>query len=207
MTWHAQRGSTVLIGSEAKLFALAIEEICEELRFADLVEGCQLYYGPSLFNRMTATQQAASIEQVVGALFENTQTPFPLVAWSEATLAGILGVVRCSIAYEIDEGDSTETRDLIDRLTDSEVSPERQDWDSNGEWDLTFECYESQFLWDSDFDDDTLLDSSPEVSRRVGSMLGIGYEYHTTIPPDLKSDDDLQDCLKRIHATISKHYD
>ncbi len=207
MTWHAQRGSTVLSGAEATLFALAIEEVCEDLRFADVAEGCQLYYGPRLFNQMTATQQAASVELVTKALFEDTKQPFPLLAWSEATLAGILGVIHCSIACEIDEGDSTKTRDLIDQLTGSEVSPSKQDWDSHEEWALTFECYESQFLWDSDFDDDSLVDSSPEVSRRIGAMMGIGDDYHTTIPPDLNSDDELRDCLGRIHKIISRHYD
>lgn len=48
-----------------------------------------------------------------------------------------------------------------------------------------------------------LLDSSPEVSHRVGSMLGIGDDYYTTIPPDLKSDDELRRCLARIHRIIA----
>ena len=60
---------------------------------------------------------------------------------------------------------------------------------------------------DSDFDDDTLMDSSPEVSRRVGSMMGIGDDYHTTISPDLKSDDELCDCLKRINSIIHEYFD
>ena len=206
MTWHAQRGPTVLAGSEARMFAEAIKEICEEIRCSSGGQGCTLTLGPDAFNRMTCTQQAASIELVAGALFRETPVPSPLTAWKETTLAAILQVVRCWIVYEIDEGVSNKVRDLVASLSNPEVTPKKDDWNSHHEWEFTFDCYQDQFFWDRDFEDEGLLDIEPETSQGMNSILGIDDDYHTTIPPDLKSDQRLDECLQRIANVIEKFF-
>lgn len=205
MTWHAPRGSTVLSGSEAKLIAETIDGIIADIQIDGGDEDSKLYCGPALFNRMTITQQAASLELVTNALFKETIEPLPLVAWSEATLAAILRCLQDAICYEIDTGESSEIRNEIDRLTGSEVSPKKEDWDSQEQWELPFECYQSQFLWDYDFEDTALPDLDPETSQRIRSELNIEDDYHSIAPPDLKSDQNLDDCLKRIRDIIRQY--
>ena len=138
--------------------------------------------------------------------FEKSPVPSPLTAWKETTLAAILQVVRCWIVYEIDESVSTKVRDLVASLSNPEVTPKKDDWNSHHEWEFTFDCYQDQFFWDRDFEDERLLDIEPETSQKMSSKLGIDDDYHTTIPPDLKSDQKLGECLQRIANVIEKFF-
>ena len=76
------------------------------------------------------------------------------------------------------------------------------EWNSIEEWSYVFDAYEEQFLWDLDYENDDVIDLSPESSREVGSIMGVDQEYHIAIPPDLANDEELQACLNRIQAII-----
>ena len=202
MTWHAQRGETVLKGDEAEIFRTALDEMSETIRFAEVDDESFVPSGPSIYNRMTRSQQAASLEAVVKALFNATDEPFPLTAWSESTLAAILGTIRVSLYCEIEEGESSELRHFLNsRIPELSITLNSPEWNSIAEWGLLFDVYEEQFLWDLDYENDGIVDCSPETSRFVGRMMGVDQEYHTAIPPDLPCDEELA-----LHdATIVQH--
>ena len=39
-------------------------------------------------------------------------------------------------------------------------------------------------LWDADYEMQSMLDTSPDVSERVKQDLGINDDYFTAVPPD-----------------------
>lgn len=203
MTWDAQRGPTVLQGEESQIFAEAIAEICNSILLVeDGYNGC-FDFAPVLFSRMSTTQQAASLELVTKALFVESETPLELVAWNEATLATILRQIRDSLFFELAdfESQSTRLRSFLNRQTDSELVLDENSLDDD-EWEVAWDCYESQFLWDNDFEMEELMDCDPEASREIQAIMGIDSDYQASIPPDLRADDDLRACLERIATVI-----
>ena len=199
MTWHAQEGDLVLRGDEANLFREAILFFCDIISSVD-DDTDSVYGGASVFNQMTRTQQLASLELVTKYLFHETEDCLDLSAWSEATLASIISQIRTLLHLEIDEGDNNEIRRVLSRLTECEISTD--DWDNRSEWDFILDSYEDRFLWDNDFEDIEIPDMSPDQADSVRQMMGITDDYYSSVPPDLDSDRDIADAVKRIWMCI-----
>lgn len=199
MTWHAQSGQIVLQGEEAKLFRDAILYMCDIIVGA--VEDEESFFdGASVFDRMSRSQQLASLEVVARYLFHQTPECLPLTAWSEATLASVLHEIRTFVHLEIDEGDSdAHRRTILDMLN---AHDDIEDMDSLDEWNCLLDAYEDRFLWDLDYEDDDVTDLPPEHSRRTRLMMGIAHDYYSSIPHDLRADESLQHGAKRVWMVI-----
>jgi len=100
MTWHAQAGQLVLSGAEARLFREAVLLMSDDIASVDSDEE-SFFDGASLFDRLTRSQQLASLEVVAHHLFHETPACLPLTAWSEATLASLLAEIRRMVQAEI----------------------------------------------------------------------------------------------------------
>ena len=202
MTWWAQRGEVVLSGEERQIFRDAIFELLDKIVDSQTDDESVVYGGASLFNAMTQTQQAASVEAVSSALFHKSPEYFPLTAWSEATLASILAQIRCQLAFEIDIAERSDLRQFLSSKVEDQVKPSDEDWSSHDEWGFVFECYEDQFLWDNDFESTSTLDLAPEAAAHIHGMMGISDDYHSSIPPDLAHDWELNECYHRVLLSI-----
>ena len=200
MTWHAQEGDMTLHGREAQIFREAILEMCERIRSEEDDEHC-VFGGVKVFDRMTRTQQLASLEKVAEYLFHDTDQCLELTAWSEATLASILQLIRSHVHLEIDYGQSDTLRGFL--AQEMECETESDKWNDHNEWEWSLEGYESRFLWDVDFEDDTVADMPPESARIHREMFGIADEYFSAIPPDLESGDNIPSIIERISKSIS----
>lgn len=199
MTWHAQSGEIVLEGDEARLFREAI------LYMGDIIEGAvdddeSFFDGAKLFDRMSRSQQIASLELVARYLFRKTPVCLPLTAWCEATLASILQVIRMFVETEIDERADDSQRQVILSLVGLEEPME--DEDDVKEWQWVLDAYEDRFLWDADFENDHVADLPPEQAQDVRLMMGVPQDYNTAIPPDLEYDRDVQHGRKLLMMAI-----
>lgn len=199
MTWHAQAGQLVLEGDEARLFREAI------LYMGDIIEGAveddeSFFEGAELFDRMTRTQQIASLEVVARYLYHKTAECLPLTAWSEATLASILQVIRMFIEAELDEGADNSQRQVI--LSVLAPVEDLGDINDTEQWQWLLDAYEDRFLWDTDHEDDQLNDLPPEHADKIRAMMSIDDEYYTAIPPDLEHEWDIRHGRKRLMMAI-----
>ena len=199
MTWHAQGGQIVLSGKEPDIFREAILFMCDMVSHESTHEG-STFGGATAFDRMTRTQQLASLEIVSRYLFHATDECLPLTAWSEATLASILHEIRSSVHLEMEEGGDDKLRKTIRELLDDEL--ESFDLDDVSEWDSVLDAYEDRFLWDLDFEDDALADLSPEHAKHIRDIMTISDDYYSSIPPDLESEQDLRQGTKRVWMEI-----
>lgn len=171
MTWHAQAGKLVLSGVEAKLF-----------------------------DRMSRSQQLASLEVVARHLFHETATCLPLTAWSEATLASVLNEAKILVLEEVEQGETSEYRQMV--LDTVDLDEEVEDWDDPNEWEDLLDCYEDRFLWDLDYEDEAATDLSPELSAQNRAVMGIGEDYYSAIPPDLGADDSIEDGVELLLRAV-----
>lgn len=199
MTWHAQAGKLVLSGDERKLFREAV------LRMSDYIvtvgdDEDSFFDGASVFDRMTRAQQLASLEVVSRYLFHETPESLPLTAWSEATLASVLHEIRSLVHVEVDEGEKSEWRRVIADLLD--FRDEIENFEDAQEWSSVLDAYEERFLWDSDFEDDGVIDLPPEHAQHVLDAMRIPNEYYSAIPPDLATSDNLDRAAKRLWMTV-----
>lgn len=199
MTWHAPEGELTLHGKEAAIFREAILEMCDYILDEDGDEGT-VFGGARVFDRMTRSQQLASLEKVAKHLFHATDECLELSAWSEATLASILKQIQINIHLEIDGGEGEEIRRFLDRHLDYDIDPAK--WDEHQEWDLNMDAYESRFLWDADFQNDTMSDMSPDRAEHLRKMFGIDDDYFLSVPPDLEAEWDIPRAAKRIWMII-----
>ena len=156
--------------------------------------------GAQLFDRMSRTQQIASLEVVARYLFFPTAECLPLTAWSEATLASILQVIRDFIQTEIEDGHDDDCRQVV--LSVLGPVEELGDIHDAEAWQWVLDAYEDRFLWDSDYEDEQLSDLPPEHARRVRAMMTIDDEYYTAIPPDLAHQRDVLQGRKRLMMVI-----
>ena len=199
MTWHAQAGKLVLSGVEAKLFASALVAMGDAiLQAAD--DDASRFGGAKLFDRMSRSQQLASLEVVARHLFHETPTCLPLTAWSEATLASVLNEAKILVLEEVEEGKTSEYRQMVDNVVDLDEAVE--DWHDPNEWEELLDCYEDRFLWDLDYEDEAATDLSPELSLQNRAMMGIVEDYYTAIPPDIAADDTLENGSGRVLSVI-----
>ncbi|TWT48948.1 hypothetical protein [Botrimarina hoheduenensis] len=199
MTWHAQSGRLVLAGGEAKLFREAVLCMC------DIIVGAvddeeSFFDGAAVFDRMSRSQQLASLEVVVRQLFHPTAECLPLTAWSEATLASVLREVRSLVLMEVEEGERNEFQQTVVDVLDAHE--DIAGFESDKDWSYLLEAYEDRFLWDLDFEDDEITDLSPEQSSQARLLLGIGDDYYSSAPPDLLAQESLQQAAKRIWVVI-----
>ncbi|TWU20327.1 hypothetical protein [Bythopirellula polymerisocia] len=199
MTWHAQAGEIVLRGKEADIFRDAILSMCDLIATESRDEE-SAFGGARVFDHMTRTQQLASLGEVTRYLFHATEECLPLTAWSEATLASILHEIRTSVHLEIEKGGDDKLRQTIREMFEEEWEP--IDWNDVCEWDYVLDAYESRFLWDTDFEDDSLSDLPPEQAKLVRELLGITDDYYASISPDLESEWELLHGTKRVWMEI-----
>ena len=71
MTWHAQDGEMVLHGKESHIFRETILYMCDMIT-AERSDEDSTFGGATVFDRMTRSQQLASLEIVSGYLFHAT---------------------------------------------------------------------------------------------------------------------------------------
>lgn len=199
MTWHAQAGKLVLSGVEAKLFAGALVAMGDAiLQAAD--DDASRFGGAKLFDRMSRSQQLASLEVVARHLFHETPTCLPLTAWSEATLASVLNEAKILVLEEVEQGETSEYRQMVYGAVD--LDEEFEDWDDPNEWEDLLDCYEDRFLWDLDYEDEAASDLSAELSLTNQAVMGIGEDYYSAIPPDLRAKDTLEIGNGRVLSVI-----
>ncbi|TWT48958.1 hypothetical protein [Botrimarina hoheduenensis] len=187
-------------GGEAKLFGSALVAMSDAiLQAAEDEESC--FNGARVFDRMSRSQQLASLEVVARHLFHETPACLPLTAWSEATLASVLHEAKRLVEEEVEEGEKSEYRQMV--LDTLDHDEEVDNWDDPEEWEGLLGCYEDRFLWDLDYEDEEATDLSPELSRQNRAVMGIGEDYYAAIPPDLRADESLQRSAERLLATVS----
>ena len=200
MTWHAQAGNIVLRNDKGKAFNEAILFLHDEI--IESAGDEESKYGHAcVFDEMSRSQQLSSLELVTKHLFHDTDQCLPLTAWSEATLAAILGTIKVLLQLEVDAGEKDEYRRLFARVSDTNVSD--ANWDSHEEWSLVHGAHEDRFLWDSDFDDMKLADMPPEQAAHIRSIMGISDEYYSSVPPDLECDRDIRFVYKRLWCCMA----
>lgn len=191
MTWRAQAGKLVLAGSEAKLFCEALRSLCDAILEAEDDEESS-FERAAVFDRMSRSQQLASLETVARYLLHPTPECLPLTAWSEATLATVIDEVKRCVRDALEEGDPEGYRQtVIDALA-------IDDWDDPEEWEDVLDCYDERFLWDSDFEDEGGMDLPPEQEAGARTTLGITDDYYTAVPPDLSASETMQDGADRV---------
>ena len=198
MTWHAPAGQIILRGKEADIFRDAILEMCDDI--LEITDEDFVFGWVRLFEAMSRTQQVASLEKVGHHLFHSTDTCLELHAWSEATLASILKQIGNDLSFEIEYGEGKEIRQFVAEYFEEEF--ELTDWDDYQEWIFYLDCYEDRFLWDADYDDDAVADMPPDQARQFKAMFGVLEDYYSATPPDLESEDEIPDAIKRITSDI-----
>jgi len=202
MTCDAQRGRTVLSGEEGQIFREAILKGIDDILDTTSDGDSEIYGGASVFNAMSRTQQAASIEAVTNALFHETEECFPLTAWSEATLASILAEIKVRLVLEIDTNEECELRNFLRANFGSTIEHASKDWNSQEEWNLIFDVYQDQLLWDMDYESTSTMDTPPEAAAHILNVMGIDDDYYMAIPPDLEDDWELTECYHRVVMSI-----
>jgi len=199
MTWHAQSEKLVLAGDEARLFREAILWMCDSIVSAPDDEE-SFFEGARVFDRMSRSQQLASLEVVSRYLFHPTPECLPLTAWSEATLASVLHEIRALVHMEIEGGEATEWRRVV---TDaSAFQDELQGLDDAEALSCVLDAYEGRFLWDNDFEGDDVADLPPEQAEHFRCVMSISDEYYSEIPPELSMSDTLEHGAKRVWMAI-----
>lgn len=199
MTWHAQAGPLVLQGEEAQLFREAVLSMCHFIKSAEHdEESC--FETAEVFDRMCRTQQLTALEAVSQHLFHETPQRLPLTAWSEATLASILGEVRVFIEGEVDRGQRHDGRRAV--LNALGLNDRPASWGDQEEWSRLLDLYEDRFLWDADYADDGAADLAPKPAKQTREVLGVTEDYYTAIPPDLRSGETLEAGFKRVWMAI-----
>ena len=196
MTWHAPYGRLVLKGEEREIFKESILELCQLI--LDL--GDEFESGEHVFDALTDTQKLASLEVVAKYLFTETEEPLALTAWSEVTLAVILGNIRTNLLIEAEDPEADcGIRPVIKEHAGVDADDlAGSKWDDPDTWDSIFDGYESRFLWDDDFSDATIADLSPEASSVVKNTMGISNDYYSSIPPDFEHESETRNIEKRI---------
>lgn len=199
MTWHAQAGPLVLHGDEAQLVREAVLSMCHVIKDAeDDEESC--FETAEVFDRMSRTQQLAALEAVSRYLFHETAQRFPLTAWSEATLASILGEVRAFIEGEVGRGGRQDGRRAVLNALGLDDRP--MSTDDHQKWSCLLDAYEDRFLWDADYADDGAADLPPKPAKQTREVLGISEDYYTAVPPDLRGGETLESGFKRVWMAI-----
>lgn len=199
MTWHAPEGEIKLQGKEAAIFRDSILTMCDTICGEDNDEECT-FGGAKVFDRLTRTQKLASLEKVSHYLFHATSECLELSAWSEATLASILQQIRILVHLELDAGESNYFRKFLSEHLEYEI--ESSDWNDITEWESALDAYESRFLWDMDFENETISDLPPEHAKYQRRTFGIDDNYFSSISPDLETEWDIRYAKKRIRMEI-----
>lgn len=187
----------MLAGDEAKLVQEAVFGLCDAvLGAADDEES--FFEVATVFDRMTRSQQLASLEAVAHHLFHKTPECLPLTAWSEATLATVLDEAKRLVRVEVDSGDQAGYRQTV--LDAMGID----DWDDPEEWEAVLDCYDERFLWDLDYQDERGMDLPPDQEAATRAMMGVTNDYNAAIPPDLGAKETLQEGVKRVALAIDR---
>ena len=203
--WRTPNGEKFFTGPMGLLFAQGLRFLADEMRDSlEYGEGCEI--GIRAFDSLTIEQQIWSLHKVTFGLLDEHTPPCPLVAYLEATIAGIFSRIEDNICFEIDmageieeEDDSYEYKFYWRRpvLASYELTglnaPEHLEEDETplvlesadiDRWQDALGYLENEVFWDDDYLYDEFNDYPPEVSVEVRKKLTIADDYYSSIPPD-----------------------
>jgi hypothetical protein len=205
--WHASSGKTTFSGPYGLMLAEGIGQMLEEMN--DLHEMDEEYeIGLRAFDALTREQKIWSLRQVAFGLLDEKTSIIALTAYLEATIAAIFNHIDTSIQFELDietdrESDPVDDYDyffwrkLVLAAFESVGgnSPEICESDDElltaecrdiQEWQFAFEVIEGHVLWDADYEDDDMVDMTPEHGAAARNMFGIADGYYVSVPDDPK---------------------
>ena len=105
--WHTSRGDRTLRGAEAALIGTAIDTMIDALliHIDDAFEdafAAECQSGIAVYDSLSACQRIGLLHEVAWYLLQVTDSPLPLSAMAEATVAAIFVEIRDQVAIEID---------------------------------------------------------------------------------------------------------
>jgi len=205
--WHASSGKTTFTGPYGLMLAEGISYLLEEMNDLYVLED-EYKIGIRAFDALTREQKIWSLRQVAFGLLDEKTPIIALTAYLEATIAAIFNHIDTSIQFELDmEADhKSDPDDEYDYFfwrklvlaayesvggnnpefceSDEELlTPECRDMQ---EWQLAFDMIVEHVLWDADYEDDDMVDMTPEHGAAVRNMFGIADGYYVSVPDDPK---------------------
>ena len=196
--WRTPHGDKIISGPVGLLFAEGLRSMADEMRMS----GEDYGIGVRAFDSLTTEQKIWSLHKVTFGLFDEHTPPCPLVAYLEATIAGIFVQIEDCVCFEIDHEDDDDFKDSkfhwrklvlaafeLTGLNDSEHLEEDEtplvvESTDIDQWKDTLGYLEGEVFWDEDYLYDEFNDYSPEVRKNVLTKLTITDDYYSSIPPD-----------------------
>ena len=199
--WRTPNGDNILTGPVGLLFANGLRSMADEMR-GSLEYGEDYGIGIRAFDSLTTEQKIWSIHKATFGLLDENTPPCPLVAYLEATIAGIFEQIESGICIEIDLGEEDDSyefkfhwRQLVldafeltgmnapENLEDDETPLVVESTDID-QWKDALGYIEEEVFWDDDYLYDDFNDYPPEAHEEVLTKLRIADDYYSSIPPD-----------------------
>jgi hypothetical protein len=220
--WHTPCGDRNLHGAEAILIKAAITGVAEQIReeSSDLFDQCE--YAIELFDSLSWTQRLALLDRVATYLLTDTAQSIELSAVNEAAVAALFEHVRFEIDMEIDDDARAGTRwrqSVLAAYCESEEEPDpvhqhdddddlnplpTADCDRRERWNDLIEVLMDRILWDRDYEwQDDFLDADPARVATVRQFVGVDADYFSAAAPDVTSDEQAVDLLRKLGALSS----
>jgi len=176
---------------------------------ADEMRGILEYgddYGIGLraFDSLTTEQKIWSIHKVTFGLLDENTPPCPLVAYLEATIAGLFVLIEDRICFEIDHENDVgydankyklywrklvltafeRTRMNAPEDIGEDETPLVVESTDIDHWKDALDYLKGEVFWDEDYLYDEFNDYPPEVNKEVLTKLTIEDDYFSSIPSD-----------------------
>lgn len=219
--WRTPNGNKIITGPVGLLFAEGLRSIADEMR--NCLEYGEDDYGIGVraFDSLTTEQKIWSLHKVTFGLFDEHTPPCSLVAYLEATIAGIFEQIESCICLEIDMEDDNDFqeykyhwRQLVlaafeltemnapEHLEEDEIPLVVESTDID-HWKDSLSYLEGEVFWDDDYLYDDFNDYPPEVKKEVYTKLTIADDYYSSIPPD-PSTEEAEKLLKEFSDFCDK---
>jgi len=199
--WRTPNGDKIVTGPVGLLFAEGLRSMADEMR--DSLEYGEDYgIGIRAFDSLTTEQKIWSMHKVTFGLLDEHTPPCPLVAYLEATIAGIFVQIENGICFEIDmenDDDFQEYRfrwrqqvlaafeltgmNALEHLEEDETPLVVESSDID-QWKDALGYLEGEVFWDDDYLYDEFNDYPPESHKEVLTKLTIADDYYSSIPSD-----------------------
>ena len=198
-------GERVLKGTEAKVFAVSILNLIE-----DVIDGEEYDYsietGINVFDTLTCNQQISILWLITNGLFREDVPCIELTALNEGAIAAVFERLKIYLSFEIEEmPEKKDWRKLVrTALAECDYTdmPQLKCKDVE-EWNGAVDFLSDLILWDNDYLDDNIMDKPLEQSKFVKRQLGINKNYYNDIAED-PDESVIEKRLFQIKEIISK---
>ncbi len=200
--WHTQNGDRILKGAEAKLFAEALLDLVDDT-YLNPENDYEL--GIPVFDNLTYNQKISVLLTITNGLFKKSMRVIELTALNEGAIASVFEHIRNGLTLEIDEHMKPCWRALV-REASIELGLEdvpALEYRELDEWDCCVDSLSDQILWDTDYLEGGILDSSPEVAKIIKEKARINEDYFMDVPPD-PNDKETEKQLKQLQRLCAR---